>query len=197
MSWAGPQEGRFITHADCRNDAGKMRCGGPTLFLDPDTGKTDRGPGCDDDLADRGVPLVQDVFVDVDFRGPLEFRHSFVIDPDVKGQLTDIGANGGKLRADSTDGGTQFEVNLQSQPSGSAFVTGSCRSPIPSGGIDRTFMVLGHAFLVGVRVFSHVGHVDLDATTSRSPPESSTWRFVVADASSSSLTAAVGRQIGG
>ena len=154
LGWT--EEGRFITHPSCENEAGTIRCDGPTMFFDPDTGKRVEGPDATT-ITPITPPLVQDVYVDIDFRGPLEFRHSFLIDPTVTGQLTDTGANGGKLTARLVDGGTQFEVNLTMSPSGGAFVTGTFRIIDPNGGIDRTFLVLGHAFLVAVRVFSISG----------------------------------------
>ncbi|MFI5043267.1 MAG: TolB family protein [Acidimicrobiales bacterium] len=154
LGWT--EEGRFITHPSCENEAGTIRCDGPTMFFDPDTGKRVDGPDATT-ITPITPPLVQDVYVDIDFRGPLQFRHSFLIDPTVTGQLTDTGANGGKLTARLVDGGTQFEVNLTMSPSGGAFVTGTFRIIDPNGGIDRTFLVLGHAFLVAVRVFSISG----------------------------------------
>ena len=148
-------EGRYITHADCRADAGRMSCAGPVLFLDPDTGKIDRGPDATT-VSPIRRPLIQDVFVDLDFRGPLKFRHSFVIDPTVQGKLTDTESNGGRLEGRLVDGGTILDAKLQTTK-GKPFVTGQITVTDPEGGIDRTFLVLGRAVVIGVRVFSLSG----------------------------------------
>jgi hypothetical protein len=148
-------EGRYLTHADCRSDAGRISCGGPVLFVDPDTGKVDEGPDATT-VSPIRRPLIQDVYVDVDFRGPLKFRHSFLIDPTVQGKLTDTQTNGGKLEGRLVDGGTVLEAQLQTTK-GKPFITGQITVTDPEGGIDRTFLVLGRAVVIGVRVFSLSG----------------------------------------
>lgn len=148
-------EGRFITHPTCANDAGRLTCGGPVMFLDPDTGRLQRGPDATT-VAPIVRPLIQDVYVDIDFRGPLRFRHSFIIDPTVQGKLTDTQANGGRLEGRLVDGGTVLAANLQSQE-GKPFITGQITVTDPEGGIDRTFLVLGRAVVIGIRVFSLTG----------------------------------------
>ncbi len=148
-------EGRWITHADCANDAGRITCAGPVLFINPDTGRVEHGPAAAT-VAPIVRPLIQDVYVDLDLRGPLEFRHSFLIDPTVQGKLTDTQGNGGELEGRLVDGATVLDVHLQSGD-GSAFVTGQMTVTDPQGGIDRTFLVLGRAVVLGVRVFSLSG----------------------------------------
>ena len=54
------------------------------------------------------------------------------------------------------DGGTALDAKLQSQD-GKRFITGQITVTDPEGGIDRTFLVLGRATVLGVRVFSLTG----------------------------------------
>jgi hypothetical protein len=148
-------EGRFVTHADCRSDAGRIACGGPVIFVDPDSGKVVNGPDATT-VSPIRRPLIQDVYVDLDLRGPLQFRHSFVIDPSVQGTLTDTETNGGKLTGKLVDGATVLDATLQTTK-GKPFVTGQLTVTDPEGGIDRTFLVVGRAVVIGVRVFSLSG----------------------------------------
>ena len=148
-------EGRFVTHADCRADAGRMTCGGPVMFLDPDSGRIQDGPDATT-VSPIRRPLIQDVYVDLDFRGPLKFRHSFVIDPSVQGTLTDTENNGGRLEGRLVDEGTVLDADLQLNK-GKPFITGQISVTDPESGIDRTFLVLGRAVVIGVRVFSLAG----------------------------------------
>ena len=147
-------EGRWLTLAPCRNDAGRVECEGPITFLNPDSGRTRSGFTAAT-VAPLVRPLVQDVYLDVDLRGPIEFNHSFVLDPTVQGQLTDTEGDGGRLRGRLVDGGTVMQVDLRAE--GGAAVTGQITITDPESGIDRTFMVLGRPTVLGVRVFSISG----------------------------------------
>lgn len=148
-------EARFVTHADCRSDAGRIDCDGPTMFLDPDTGRLFDGPAAST-ISPIRRPLVQDVYVDIHLRGPLEFKHSFLIDPQTQGELTEIGETGGLLQGRLTDGGTVMEVKLQ-VVEGKPWATGLITITDPESGINRSFAVLARANVIGVRVFSLSG----------------------------------------
>ncbi|UDY37153.1 hypothetical protein [Dermatobacter hominis] len=147
-------EGRWITLAPCRRDAGRVECDGTITFLNPDSGRTRPGPDAST-VAPLVRPLVQDVYLDVDLRGPIEFNHSFVLDPTVQGQLTDTEGDGGRLKGRLVDGGAVMEVDLRS--SGGESVSGQITITDPESGVDRTFMVLGRPTVLGVRVFSISG----------------------------------------
>jgi hypothetical protein len=147
-------EGRWITLAPCRRDAGRVECDGPITFLNPDSGRVRQGPTAST-VAPIVRPLVQDVYLDVDLRGPIEFNHSFVLDPTVQGQLTDTEDDGGRLRGRLVDGGTVMEVDLRS--TGGDAVAGQVTITDPENGIDRSFLVVGRPIVLGVRVLSISG----------------------------------------
>jgi len=147
-------DGRWLTLARCRSDAGRVDCDGPVTFLDPDSGRELPGPTAT--TASPIVrPLVQDIHLDVDMRGPLEFSHSFLIDPTVQGTLTSTGADEGHLEGRLVDGTTVFDVDLSTD--GGEFVTGAISISDPASGIDRSFTVLGRMSVLGVRVFAVSG----------------------------------------
>jgi hypothetical protein len=79
-----------------------------------------------------------------------------VIDPSVQDTLTDTETNGGKLTGKLVDGATVLDATLQTTK-GKPFVTGQLTVTDPEGGIDRTFLVVGRAVVIGVRVFSLSG----------------------------------------
>lgn len=147
-------DGRWLTLAPCRNDAERVECDGPIGFLDPDTGQQRTGPTATT-VAPIVRPLVQDVYFDVDLRGPVEFSHSFLIDPTVQGTLTNTEVDGGRLKGRMVDEGTALVVDLSSD--GGEFVTGAVSVRDPESGLDRSFMVLGRMSVLGVRVFSISG----------------------------------------
>ena len=148
-------EGRFITYATCTTGSGQADCGGPTNFLNPDSGHQFAGPEATT-VAPIRRPLVQNIYFDIDFRGPLKFSHSFVIDAKIEGQLDRPTDSSGVLTARLTDGGTILDVKIQ-EVTGQNFVTGQMTITDPQGGIDRTFLVIGRINLVGIRVFSLSG----------------------------------------
>jgi hypothetical protein len=147
-------EGRFLTHAGCRLDAGRVTCAGPTLFLDPDTGRRLDGPDATTILPIRR-PLLQDLYFDIHLRGPLEFRRSFRVDPETRAALTELG-DGGELTGRLTDGSATMELRLRARTN-QPWLVGTLSVSDPQAGIDRTFAVLARANVVGVRVFSIAG----------------------------------------
>lgn len=150
LGWTS--EGRWITSSPCQNDAGRIDCDGPTMFLNPDSGRVRQGVTATT-VAPLVRPLVQDVRLDVDLRGPVEFNHSFVLDPTVQGKLTgDDDDEPGRLQARLVDGDVVMEIDLMSQ--GGTSVSGQITVTDPTMGVDRSFMVLGRPTLLGVRVLS-------------------------------------------
>jgi len=147
-------DGRYVTFPTCRTEAGKAVCGGPTTFLEPDTGRTIPGPEATT-VAPVRRPLVQDVWVDVDLRGPLKFRHSFLISAETQAKLVDNGATGSIAEAKMVDGSTSMTLRLTA--GSNAFVTGTLEAVDPDKGINRTFMIIGRPNLIGVRIFSLSG----------------------------------------
>ena len=71
-------DGLFVAYPNCNTIAGILSCGGPSRFLEPDTGRVLEGPVALT-LAPIERPLVQDVFLDFVMRGPLDVSHSFLI----------------------------------------------------------------------------------------------------------------------
>ena len=151
LGWTA--DGRFVTYPNCRALAITTVCDGPSSFLEPDTGRVIPGPEAVTVQPIRR-PLVQDVWLDMQMRGPLDFEHSFLITPEIEGELTDTG-NGGILEATMVDGGTTVTVELTSDSK--AFVTGTLQVVDAESGIDRTFMILGKINLLGVRIVSYSG----------------------------------------
>ncbi len=152
-SWTA--DGKFITWAGCLQEAGEIDCSGPTQFLEPDSGRLIDGPEAVTIEPIRRA-LVQDVWLDIDLRGPLEFRHSFLINPETQAGLTEGEEDGGYITAEMTDGAVSLGMQLTADPE-SPFLTGTLALKDPETGIDRTFFVLGRATLLGVRVFSITG----------------------------------------
>lgn len=152
LGWTS--EGRWVTSADCRNDAGRVSCDGPVLFLNPDSGRVRSGPTATT-VAPVQRPLVQDVYLDIDLRGPIEFNHSFLLDPKVQGEVTGGDGEPGRLKARLVDGETVMEVDLMTE--GGTSVSGRITITDPASGVDRSFMVLGRPTVLGVRVLSISG----------------------------------------
>ncbi len=152
-SWTA--DGKFITWAGCLEEAGEIDCGGPTQFLEPDSGRLLDGPEAVTIEPIRRA-LVQDVWLDIDLRGPLEFRHSFLINPETQAGLTEGEEDGGYITAEMSDGAVTLAMQMTADAE-SPFLTGTMALKDPETGIDRTFFVLGRATLLGVRVFSITG----------------------------------------
>ena len=141
-------DGLFVTYPNCNTIAGILSCGGPSRFLEPDTGRVLEGPVALT-LAPIERPLVQDVFLDFVMRGPLDVSHSFLISAETQGELTDT-ENGGYLEAVLVDGLTEMDFKMTAAENG--FVTGTVKVDDPEAGINRTFTLLGRANLLGVRI---------------------------------------------
>ena len=147
LGWTS--EGRWITSAPCRNDAGRIGCDGPITFLNPDSGRVRQGPVATT-VAPVVRPLVQDIYLDLDLRGPVKFNHSFLIDKSIQGKVTGADADG-RLQARLVDGDAVLELDMMT--SGGS-VSGQITITDPTTGVDRSFMVLGRPTLLGVRVLS-------------------------------------------
>lgn len=147
LGWTS--EGRWITTAPCRNDAGRIGCNGAITFLNPDSGRVRSGPVAAT-VAPIVRPLVQDVYLDIDLRGPIKFNHSFLIDPSIQGKVTGADADG-RLQARLVDGDAVLELDTMT---GGGSVSGQLTITDPATGVDRSFMVLGRPTLLGVRVLS-------------------------------------------
>jgi hypothetical protein len=152
LGWT--EEGRYISSPACRLEAGRLACGGPSKFLDPDTSKLIDGP-----LASTVVParvaLVQSAYLDVDFRGPLSVQRSFVLDVATQATLTQVGEDG-RITGRLSDNGAELDLDLkgaQNQP----YVVGRATLKDPEAGVDRTFTILGKVSAVGLRVFGIAG----------------------------------------
>ncbi|MFZ4516849.1 MAG: TolB family protein [Microthrixaceae bacterium] len=152
LGWT--KEGRWVTHAACRADAGRIGCGGPTLFVEPDSGRLSRGPDATTIVPVREA-LVKDVTLHVNVRGPVEFRATYTLDATARAQVQDT-ANGGKLTLQLTDGTTSMAFDLQ-VADGAPWVTGTVTVTDPTKDLNRTLTVLGRTGALGVRVFSVSG----------------------------------------
>ncbi len=151
LSWTS--DGRFVTFPDCQTLNEQLLCGGPSMFLEPDTGRVLEGPDAVT-VAPIRRPLIQDVWVDFVMRGPLEVSHSFLITAETQGALTDT-ESGGFLEATMVDGLT--EATFKMTIGANAFVTGTVYIDDPESGINRSFAILGRANLVGLRILSLSG----------------------------------------
>lgn len=147
LGWTS--EGRWITTAPCRNDAGRIDCNGPTTFLNPDSGRVRSGPVAST-VAPLVRPLVQDIYLDIDLRGPIKFNHSFLIDPTIQGKVTGADADG-RLQARLVDGDAVLELDMMTN---GGSISGQITVNDPKTGVDRSFMILGRPTLLGVRVLS-------------------------------------------
>lgn len=147
-------EGRFVTAPRCRLDAGRIGCGGPSRFLDPDTGRVVDGPSAATVVPER-LPLVGEAFLDVSVRGRQEFRASFRIDVDTQASLTQV-TEDGRISGSLTDAGGQLDLDLATREGG-PFVTGRIAVVDAETGTERTLTVLGRLNAVGLRVFGISG----------------------------------------
>jgi hypothetical protein len=152
LEWTA--DGKFLTWPGCVREGDQVDCDGPTQFMEPDSGRVLEGPDAVT-VAPIRRPLVQDVWFDIDLRGPLEFRNSFLISPETQAGLTET-EDGGYIEAEMTDGAKSLAMKMTSEEA-SPFVTGTLSVSDPETGIDRNFVVMGRATLLGVRVFSISG----------------------------------------
>lgn len=149
-------DGRFLTVPHCREVATVTTCNGPTLFLEPDSGRVLQGSGFEAaTVAPIRRPLVQEVWVDIDLRGPLQFRGSFPVDDNVQGALSQSETGGGALEAELANGTMSLGVKLTAERG--MFVAGTITAVDPEQGIDRQFLALGRVQLLGARILQVSG----------------------------------------
>jgi hypothetical protein len=169
LGWTA--DGLFVTYPNCQTVAAAGVCGGPSQFLEPDTGRVLDGPEAVT-VAPIVRPLIQDVYLDFVMRGPLDLSHSFLISAETQGELTETD-DGGFLEATVSDGVTQVTFKMTANDNG--FVTGTADVDDPEAGINRTFTLLGRANLLGARILRLSG---IWMTTSDLPM--ATGEFVMA-----------------
>jgi hypothetical protein len=100
-------------------------------------------------------PLVQEVWVDIDLRGPLQFRGSFPVDENIQGALSQSESGGGSLEAELTNETMSLGVKLTAERG--IFVAGTLTAVDPEQGIDRKFLALGRVQLLGARILQISG----------------------------------------
>lgn len=151
LGWTS--DGRFVTFPDCTRTDGKLECGGPSVFLEPDSGRVLNGPDAVT-VAPIRRTLIQDIWADFTMGGPIELKQSFPITPEIEGALTDTGS-AEVLEATLNNGTAVLDARLTASQDG--FVTGTITVDDPTSGVDRTFAVLGRTSLLGLRIVSMTG----------------------------------------
>ncbi len=151
LGWTS--DGRFVTYPDCTHSAGKLDCEGPSVFLEPDSGRILDGPDAVTVSPIRRT-LIQDIWLDFTMGGPIASRQSFPITEEIEGALTDTGSTE-VLQATLNNGTAVLDVNLTASEAG--FVTGVMTVDDPTAGVDRTFTVLARTSLLGLRIVSMTG----------------------------------------
>jgi hypothetical protein len=132
-----------------------VQCGGPVSFLDPD--QRVLIPGIDaTTVATVGRPLLGDLTLSAIMAGPIEFQGTFPVNAEVETQLTELSADTSTLQAELSNGEQVLELDLM-VTGGNSFTTGRMSVLDPASGIDRTFLVLGSASAIGLRVVSFSG----------------------------------------
>ena len=169
LGWTA--DGLFVTYPNCQTAGGATVCGGPSQFLEPDTGRVLDGPEAVT-VAPIVRPLIQDVYLDFVMQGPLDLSHSFLISAETQGELTET-EDGGFLEATVSDGLTEITFKMTANDEG--FVTGTADIDDPEAGINRTFTILARANLLGARILRLSG---IWMTTSDLPM--ATGEFVMA-----------------
>ena len=153
LSWTA--EGHYVVFADCRSTDGPVRCGGTATFLDPDRRLVVPGPAATT-VAVASVPLLGDLTLSIILAGPIEYTGTFPVDAETEAELTDIDETTTRIEVDLVEGDRQLRLSLQVDE-GNQFSTGQMTAVDPAAGIDRTFLVLGTASAIGVRVVSLSG----------------------------------------
>jgi hypothetical protein len=149
-------DGRFLSVPHCREVSTVTTCNGPVLFLEPDSGRVLAGPEFDAaTVAPIRRPLVQEVWVDIDLRGPLQFRGSFLVDESIQGALSQSETGGGSLEAELANETMTLGVKLTAERG--MFVAGTLTAVDPEQGIDRQFLALGRVQLLGARILQISG----------------------------------------
>lgn len=152
LGWTS--DGHFLTLPSCSMVADEPVCGGAVTFLEPDSGRVLSGFDAVTAAPVRR-PLVQDLWVDVDLRGPLQFRGSFPVDESSEGGLVQNEDGPGSLRGELTNGSAVLGLEITGGEG--SFVSGTLSGYDPETGVDRDFMVLGRAQLLGIRILSISG----------------------------------------
>jgi hypothetical protein len=153
LSWTA--EGHYVVFADCRSTDGPVSCGGPVTFLDPDQRLV--VPGTDaTTVATLARPLLGDLTLAIIMAGPIQYEGTFAVDAEVEAELTELGETTTRVDVVLTEDDQLLELHLQIEQ-GNQFATGQMRLVDPTQGIDRTFLVLGTASAIGVRVVSLSG----------------------------------------
>lgn len=151
LGWT--EDGRFVTSPGCRLDAGRIGCGGPARFLDPDTARQVDGPVAST-VAPQVLPLVGEVFLDVSVRGGESFSQSFLIDAALQASLTQVSEDG-RISGSISQDGAELAIDLSTGSGG--FVTGRIAVTDPTTGVERRLAVVGRLAAVGLRVFGISG----------------------------------------
>ena len=133
-------------------------------------------PGTDaTTVATLARPLLGDLTLSIIMAGPIQYEGTFAVDAEVEAELTDLDETTTRVDVVLTEGDQTLELHLQIEQ-GNQFATGQMRLVDPAQGIDRTFLVLGTASAIGVRVVSLSG---LWVTTDDLPFVSGEFRLAV------------------
>lgn len=151
LGWTS--DGRFVTFPDCTRSGGELECGGPSVFLEPDSGRVLNGPDAVT-VAPIRRTLIQDIWADFTMGGPIELEQSFPITSEIEGALTDT-ESAEVLEATLNNGTAVLDARLTASEEG--FVTGTITVDDPTTGVDRTFAVLARTSLLGLRIVSMTG----------------------------------------
>ena len=151
LGWTA--EGRYVTFPRCRLDAGRISCGGPAQFLDPDVSRVVDGPSAAT-VRPQVVALVGNVYLDVSVRGLEEYQQSFLIDAALQASLTEV-TEEGRISGSIQQDGAELAIDLSAGEGG--FVTGRIALTDPTTGVERRYAVLGRLSAVGLRVFGISG----------------------------------------
>jgi len=153
LNWTA--EGRYLVFADCRSTDGPVRCGGPVVFLDPDRRVVVPGAVATT-VSAASVPLLGDLTLSIILAGPIEYTGTFPVDAETETELIDVDDTASRIDVEFIEGDRKLALSLQIEE-GSQFATGQMTVVDPAAGIDRTFLVLGTASAIGVRVVSLTG----------------------------------------
>jgi hypothetical protein len=151
LGWTS--DGRFVTFPDCTRSDGLLECGGPSVFIEPDSGRVLSGPDAVT-VAPIRRTLIQDIWADFTMGGPTEVQQSFPISAEIEGALTDTGS-AEVLAATFNNGTAVLDARLTASEDG--FVTGTIKVDDPTTGVDQTLAVLARTSLLGLRIVSMTG----------------------------------------
>lgn len=151
LGWTS--DGKFVTFPNCTRIDEELDCGGPSVFLEPDSGRVLDGPDAVT-VAPIRRALIQDIWADFTMGGPIELKQSFPISTETEGALTDT-ESAEVLEATLNNGTAVLDARLTASKEG--FVTGAITVDDPEAGVDRTFTVLARASLLGLRIVFMTG----------------------------------------